>query len=62
MPELKFGGDEPLDKCGKNSVNGFVLVWDVKKKVRPKKPNPKKYPGLGSSWLSGFKNNNDMVQ
>jgi|GEM_PF-5271041 len=41
MPELKFGGDEPLDKCGKNSVNGFVLVWDVKKKVRPKKPNPK---------------------
>ena len=60
MKKIKFGGDEPLAKCGKNSVTGLVIVWDVDKKVRPRKPDPKKYPGLGSGWLSGFKHNKTL--
>ena len=60
MKTMKFGGDEPLAKCGKNSVTGLVFVWDIDKKVKPKKPNPKKYPGLGSGWLSGFKHNKTL--
>ncbi len=58
--KIKFGGDEPLANCGKNIVTGLVIVWNVKKSVSPKKPDPKKYPGLGSSWLSGFKNNKTL--
>ena len=60
MKKMKFGGDEPLAKCGKNSVTGLVFVWNIDKKVKPKKPDPKKYPGLGSNWLSGFKNNKTL--
>lgn len=57
---MKFGGDEPLAKCGTNTVTGLVFVWNVKKEFKQKRPNPKKYPGLGGGWLSGFKNNKQL--